>query len=107
MKIGYSFESFGAIANVYKEALYNWVKKYPEFSDAKKLGTVHSQYFWEKLGINGAVGNIQGFNAGTWIFNMKNRFNWRDKQSFDHTSDGKEMGSPIIILPSNDRDDAS
>lgn len=30
--------------------------------------------FWEEKGIEGKI------NASVWIFNMKNRFGWRDRQ---------------------------
>lgn len=42
---------------------------------------------WEKIGLFGAKGEIEGFNAASWIFNMKNRFreDWRDKQETDHS----------------------
>jgi hypothetical protein len=35
--------------------------------------------------MNGAKGEIQGFNAASWIFNMKNRYkdNFRDKIDHD------------------------
>jgi len=40
---------------------------------------------WELIGMNGAKGEIQGFNAASWIFNMKNRYkdNFRDKIDYD------------------------
>jgi transposase len=91
LKQGYSFETFGAIAGVFKEALYDWVAKYPEFSNAKKEGTLLGQHFWEKMGTAGAMGKIQGFNVTAWIFNMKNRYNWRDKRDIDNTSSDGSM----------------
>lgn len=80
MEGGLSFESFAAEVGVIPDTLYEWVKKHPEFSDAKKRGWALSQLFWEKIGIAGATGRIRGFNAASWIFNMKNRFKWRDLQ---------------------------
>lgn len=89
MSKGLSFESFGAVVDVYKEALYEWVKKHPSFANAKKTGSLKSQLFWEKIGISGTVGKINGFNNGSWIFNMKNRFNWADKHEVNQTGNSK------------------
>ena len=77
---GYSFEAFCGHIGITTETGYQWVKKKPEFSDAKKRAVNESRIFWEKLGIGGTVGKIKGFNCAAWIFNMKNRFGWRDRQ---------------------------
>jgi transposase len=39
MAQGLSFESFAAVTDTWKAALYDWVKTYPEFSNAKQRGT--------------------------------------------------------------------
>jgi len=80
MEKGMSFESFAGDVSVHKDTLYEWVKVHPEFSDAKRQAFAKGQVFWEKMGIHGAAGKLKNFNNGAWIFNMKNRFNWRDKQ---------------------------
>ncbi len=80
MTLGYSFESFGSRILVGKDTLYQWVKKFPEFADAKKIATSLSRSEWEDMGIKGVVGHYgKEFSAPTWIFNMKNRFGWADK----------------------------
>lgn len=90
MEDGFSFESFGKIAKCARSTLYEWEKNFEEFSDAKKLGETACQYFWEEQGIrylhNETIKDGDGMtvtrsiNATLWIFNMKNRFGWRDKQ---------------------------
>lgn len=101
MKGGLSFESFGGVVGKSKQTLYDWEKIHPEFLDAKKLGETLSQLWWERLGKAAMVGQAQTLPDGTridfknfdttiWIFSMKNRFGWRDKQ--EHT--GKD-GGPI------------
>ena len=44
----------------------------------------------EKIGLEGTKGEIKGFNATSWSFNMKNRFprNSRDKQEIDFDTSG-------------------
>lgn len=85
MESGLSFDSFAAVIKVNRDSLYEWVKVHPEFSDAQKEAYSQNLLFWEKIGISGMVGRIPDFNATVWIFNMKNRHGWRDKQDVDHT----------------------
>ena len=88
MARGKSFETFAAKLGFSKDTLYQWVKKYPEFSDAKKRGTVQSFDKWEDLGHRLA----EEGNAAVYIFNMKNRFGWRDKM--EHSMDERK---PIVL----------
>ena len=102
MSQGYSKEAVAGFIGIAKDTLYNWIKAHKEFSDAIKRGEMLSQVFWEELGL---VGTTEGknFNATAWIFNMKNRFNWRDKQ--DITSDDKPLPASVVVqLPSNGRE---
>lgn len=91
LKEGLSIECFGATlhaaygVHVCKDTVYEWCKVYPEFSDAKKVGESYSQMFWEHLGIKGAKGDYIGFSGSAWIFNMKNRFKWRDQKEIEHS----------------------
>ena len=83
-KQGYSFAAFGGIIGVSEDTLHQWVKKYKDFSESKRIGITASLYRWEKIGLAASLGKIVGFNASTWIFNMKNRFGWRDKIEIDN-----------------------
>ena len=56
--------------------------KYPEFVEAKKTAEAFSHRYWAEIGRRGIVGSIKGFNASAWIFLMKNKFNWTDRQDF-------------------------
>lgn len=82
MSEGLSFESFGGVVGSHRDTLYEWTKVHPEFKEAREIGKSKSRLFWEKLGIEGLWGSKEGpnLNATVWIFNMKNRFQWRDKQ---------------------------
>ncbi len=106
LKRGYSFESFGGIVGASKETLYNWTERHKEFVDAKKVGTSYARHEWEKKGIDGlyneTIKDDQGMtvtrsiNPTLWIFNMKNRFGWRDKQE-DENDDDKPRSVTINI----------
>ena len=95
MALGLSFESFGAEVGACRDSLYRWVKEHEEFSDAKKHGAQLNLQFWEKIGMKGMVGvdqGFKGFNASLWIFNMKNRHRWADRQEVEHTG---KSGGPL------------
>jgi len=79
MEEGLSFESFAGLIGVTKQIIYDWCDRHPEFLDAKSLGWAKCLLFYEKIGRQGMVGKLAGFNLGTWIFNMKNRFQWVDR----------------------------
>ena len=58
-----------------------------EFKE-EMLAEIERNYmrYWEQLGIDGATGSDK-FNAPAWIFNMKNRFKWSDRQTLETESD--------------------
>ena len=86
MKSGLSFEAFAGVVGVWKDVLYDWVAKFPEFSDAKKLASSANLLTLEKIGHAGMVGKIPGFNLGAWCFKMKNMHGWRDRVEVDQVS---------------------
>lgn len=92
MMEGLSFEAFAGKVGVHIDTLYEWTYNHPEFSEAKKRGYALSLEFWEKLGRNATYGRIPGFNAAVWIFTMKNRFGWKDKQEISAADD-----KPILL----------
>lgn len=59
----------------------SYVKTYPEDFCPEKIGVAAREGLkaWEELGLKGAKGEIPGFNATSWIFNMKNRAGWKDR----------------------------
>jgi len=64
MAQGLSFESFGVIAKVGRRTLFNWVKKHPDFEEAKEIGASQSMALFEKLLISKAMGaEILTFNG--------------------------------------------
>lgn len=75
-ELGIAFHSF----ETYQE-------KHPEFLQSVKEALRHSQAWWEKQGRIATFGGIDGYNATSFIFNMKNRFkeDWRDKVEQEHS----------------------
>lgn len=94
VKAGEEGETLAGMAEacgVHRSTLNDWIEQHPEFSAAVKEGVQKSQVWWERQGRLATFGGVNGFNATSYIFNMKNRFpaDWRDKQDFDHqSSDG-------------------
>ncbi|MNY26405.1 hypothetical protein D3C86_1602520 [compost metagenome] len=62
---------------------YRWVEEEPEFSATVKDCKALCEMWWERQGRKLSTG-AKG-NAVVWIFNMKNRFGWRDKQEVEHS----------------------
>lgn len=90
MEQGLSYESFAGLVSVCIATLYCWEKDHPEFLEAKNAAFQKSRLFWEKEGIKGLWNECfkddsgttvsRSINSAVWVFNMKNRFKWRDKQ---------------------------
>ncbi len=90
MAKGLSFECFAAVIGVNRDSLNEWAKVHPDFSVAKSEGLDQNLLFWENLGIEHIINKSDSFgegqsssrsiNASVYIFNMKNRHKWRDRQ---------------------------
>jgi len=93
---GYSMKSYPSAD---EDTIYSYAKKFPEDCPISDLDEAKrkSCFFWEKIGLAGATGKVDGFNSASWIFNMKNRFGWRDKQEIDHKSTDGTMTPPSKI----------
>jgi hypothetical protein len=102
MSEGFSVEAFCGSISINKDTFYEWVKRYPEFSDAKRQGLVKSQMWWEEQAKKHMFLPHQGgsFNSSVWIFNMKNRFGWRDQPKEEETKQTHEVHIKI------DKDDS-
>lgn len=107
MAEGLSFKSFSAVVGVAPSTLFDWLEAYPEFSEAKEIGTNASLLFWERLSINSAMGNLVGdrpANIIAIIWNMKNRFkeDWQDKQVVESSNSDSlkiTMAYPELLPP--------
>jgi len=72
-----------------------WQNQNKKFSEAVKEAMRHSQAWWERNGRMATFGGIDGFNATSYIFNMKNRFrdDWNDTMKNEHSGPD---GGPIV-----------
>lgn len=77
MAAGFSFESFAGVIEVGVSTMWQWVKQYPEFGEAKKVGHAKSLLYHEKDAIEHM--NAPNYKEKIWMFGMKNRFGWTDK----------------------------
>lgn len=95
MSQGKAFETFAAQLSVSKDTLYEWARNHSEFSDALNIGRIKAYEFWEKLGIQGAMGE-QKVNHAMWALFMKNRFGWADKQELTG-ADGQPLQMQMAV----------
>ncbi len=101
-------ESVAEVASelgVSRQAFYVWVDRYPEFKEAYEEGKQLSEAWWTKLGRAGATGKVN-IQPTVWIFNMKNRFDWRDKVEQNHTSSDGSMTPAFGSLYGKSQDDS-
>ena len=94
MQDGYSFDSFGSIADCGRQTLYDWVNKYPEFKEAYAQGKAKALKFYENLlrtKMIGAPFKVDGITAKIdttlLIFTLKTRFHkvYGEKQQIEQT----------------------
>jgi transposase len=79
---GESQNEVAAALEIDRDTFKEWKKTHPEFKRAVDMGLELSEAWWERLGRAGSTGKIN-VNATLWIFNMKNRFGWKDKSEID------------------------
>jgi len=98
---GLSYETFAVVVGTWAATLYNWEKEHPEFLEAKRKAFEANRIFWERIGLAGMAGKIDGFNATVWIFNMKNRHHWRDRietENKHEVSGTLNLNGPVVDL---------
>lgn len=71
--------------------------KFPEDfpTDIIKQAEREGMHALEKIGFAGSLGQIKGFVPASWIFIVKNKLGWKDRQ--DITSDDKEIVPHVTI----------
>lgn len=101
---GGSLAEMAEACDVDRETINNWMAREEEFSRAVKRGLQKAQVWWERQGRSATFGDTDGFNATSYIFNMKNRFkdDWRDKVETEHSGGVKLTHTTDMTRLSND-----
>jgi len=94
---GDTLASMAEACDVDRATINDWIEQHEEFSRAVSRGLQKAQAWWERQGRKATFGGTEGFNATSFIFNMKNRFkdDWRDK--VDHGHENPD-GTPISFV---------
>lgn len=102
LALGLSFDSFVGVVCEDIEVIQGWLKKYPEFAKAHRIGEAKARLFYERLGIQGMMGVYRGFNANVFKFMVEERFKMGKPEAEEK---GRGGGTNLtIILPDNGRD---
>lgn len=85
MATGLSLTAAMASLGFHRQTAYDWQERFPEFSDAVKVGQAKRQLFLEKRLLSADVGPV----VTSSIFALKNTGtgDWRDKQEVEHSGD--------------------
>jgi len=96
-KNGQTLAEMASALGVDRATVNDWRNKHPAFSRAVKRGLEEAQAWWERKGREATFGAVPGFNATSWIFNMKNRFadDWKDRHDLT-SSDGSMSPKPSL-----------
>jgi hypothetical protein len=86
---GFTWITFAAEINVSKSTLYEWLKKYPEFLEAKEIAEVRCEQFWEKKGLKP---KSKDFHFGVYKLMMTQKLGYTNKRT-------EEKENSVIILP--------
>jgi hypothetical protein len=86
MRQGLSFDTFAGRIEVNPDSLYEWVKRHPAFSEAKKVGTGLRNYLVESAYVASTLNPEKNkYNTAQLIYWTKNTLGWSDK--IEHAGD--------------------
>ena len=81
MEEGLSLAAAAAEIGIYRQRVYEWVNRYPEFADTVKLAQAKRQAFLERRLLSAEIGPV----VTSTIFALKNAGpeDWRDKHEHE------------------------
>lgn len=99
---GLMYESFAGVLGISIDTLYEWEKRHAEFSEAKRVGWPKGYLQWDKINkaicsgmktkmADGRILDPRNIPTAIFIFNMKNRFKWRDNHDVNLSTDKKSI----------------
>lgn len=104
MAQGAGIKELAHYLRVSRQTVYDWCdpksKQYHrKFAEAVTLGRELSEAWWLRFGRLAASGSV-AVNPGVWVFNMKNRFGWRDRVEIAGTEDAPlQIVQKVYLLP--------
>ena len=103
MQVGAEGKTLAGMADaldVDRDTLNQWRASNAEFSVAVKRGLEKAQAWWEENGRVATFGGVDGFNATSYIFQMKNRFRdeWSDTHKTEHSGNLNVTGVQYTIV---------
>ena len=87
--------------NCCKDTFYKMCDISLHFSDSYKKGRDKSEAWWNALGRKGSAGEST-IQPATWIFNMKNRFDWSDKNRLSGPDGGPLLAFVKAVTENHD-----
>ena len=93
---GGSFVQIAVSIGVTRKTVYDWCQQHPDFLYTMEMARLLSQEWWEAQGQLGTFGAIDGYNASSYTFQMKNRFprDWKDSKQTEIMGEG---GGPVQV----------
>jgi len=93
MSQGLSFDTFAGRIGVNPDSLYEWVKRHPAFSEAKKIGTGKRNFLVEQAFVASTMNpGKHKYNTAQMIYWTKNTIGWSDR--IEHAGDSAK---PITL----------
>jgi hypothetical protein len=90
-KLGKSKAQIASELGVVRQTLDNWAAEHPEMIPALREAQEYSLAWWENMAQAVMIEPVPGWNATSFIFQMKNRFrnDYRDKIETNTTHQGE------------------
>jgi hypothetical protein len=88
------------------KTLQAWRADYPAFEEAFELGQLLLQEHWEKIGYEGMLGKIEGFNQAVWNLTVKSKFGYSDKTEISGNPEAPLLTGITVEFVNNSDDDS-